>query len=266
MPTNASLRRGENVSFGYQRSCCEFCPQCLSSLEIYCPSRGFYGFSEKDIGSMASHVVFRESFVYKLPPGLSNEAAAPLMCAGATVFNVFDMYNVKPTERVGIVGIGGLGHLAIQFAAKWGCEVVVFSATEGKREEAMKFGAKEFYPTKGVQKFENITPIDHLLVTTSAQIDWALYLSVMQAPGTIYPLTYSEGDLNLPYQQFLLGGIRVQASIIATRAIMQRMLRFVVFHDIGAVIQRYELDVAGVEQAMADLREGKTRYKGVLSA
>lgn len=196
---------------------------------------------------------------------MSKEAASALMCGGATVFNVLDMFNIKPTERVGIIGIGGLGHLAISFAAKWGCEVVVFSATEAKREHAMQLGATEFYSTK-VEKFEGIAPIDHLMVTTSQQIPWPLYMSIMASPGTIYPLTVSADDLKIPYTPFLFSGLRIQASIVAPRVIYKRMLRFAEFHGIEARLQRYRLDEAGIEEAMADLREGRMRYRGVLCA
>ena len=226
----------------------------------------FYGFSEPDIGSMASHVVFHESFTYKLPAEMANDAASALMCGGATVFNVLDMFNVKPTQRVGIVGVGGLGHLAIQFAANWGCEVVVFSATEDKREQALQFGATEFYATNGVGKLENIAPIDHLMVTTTQQIPWPLYIPIMALPGTIYPLTLSAGDLKIPYTPFLFGGLRIQASIVAPRVIYKRMLKFAAFHKIGATLHYYALDEAGIEKAMTDLREGKIRYRGVLCA
>ncbi|KAI4102580.1 MAG: hypothetical protein LQ339_004597 [Xanthoria mediterranea] len=259
------LKVDDNVAFGYQRSCCGTCSHCLQSLEIFCPSRAFYGFSEPDIGSMASHIPFQESFTYKIPPGISNGEASALMCGGATVFNVLDMFSVKPTDRVGVVGIGGLGHLAILFASKWGCEVVVFSSSE-KREDAMRFGATEFHVTKGVGKFENIDPIDQLLVTTSQQIPWGLYLPIMASPGTIYPLTLSEQDLQIPYPAFLFNGIRIQASIVAPRVISKRMLKFAAFHNIAPILQFYPLDEAGIEEAMADLRLGKTRYRGVLCA
>jgi D-arabinose 1-dehydrogenase-like Zn-dependent alcohol dehydrogenase len=100
------------------------------------------------------------------------------MCGGVTVWGALSVYNVRPTDRVGVIGIGGLGHLAIQFAAKMGCEVVAFSSTESKREEAMKFGAKEFHVTKGVTEFKNVKKINHLLITTSQQPDFSLYAPV----------------------------------------------------------------------------------------
>ena len=211
--------------------------------------------------------MFRENHLYKVPAGLSNAAAAALQCGGATVFNVLDMYNVRPTQRVGIIGLGGLGHLAVQFASKWGCDVVVFSGTESKREEALKLGAREFYCTKGITEFDkNIQPVDHLLVTTSVQIPWAMYMAIMQLPGTIYPLTLSEDNLSVPYLPFLFGGLSFQGSIIAPRIIHRRMLEFAAFHGVRAMVQQYELDLEGVQTAIDDLKAGKMKYKAVLSA
>ena len=105
---------------------------------------------------------------------MSSEDAAPLMCAGATVFNALNANNVKAYHRVGVLGIGGLGHLAIQFAAKMGCEVVVFSSTTSKKAEALEFGAREFHSVTELGKGENIRPIDHLLVTSHSLPDWSV--------------------------------------------------------------------------------------------
>ena len=197
-----------------------------------------YGFGDLETGSMASHAIFHESFTYKLPSALSNKVASALMCGGATVFNVLDMFNMKPTGRVGIVGVGGLGHLAIQFAAKWGCEVIVFSGTDNKRKDAMAIGASEFYVTKSLDEIKIPAPIDHLLVTTSKQIPWSLYLPIMVSPSTIYPLYVDTDDLNVPSMPFLTKGLRFQGSIIAPRAVHKRMLDFAVFLNIRPIIMR----------------------------
>ena len=133
-----------------------------------------FAFNDHEIGSFGSHVVWDAGSLHKIPDGMKSEHAAPLMCGGATVWGALSVYNVRSTDRVGVIGVGGLGHLAIQFAAKMGCEVVVFSGTESKREEAIAFGAHEFYATKGVKEFKGIKKLNHLLVTTSELPDFNL--------------------------------------------------------------------------------------------
>ena len=140
----------------------------MTGHETFCPERVMYGMANFDIGSFASHAVWREAYLFKIPESIPNQYAAPLMCGGATVFGALEMYGVRPTDRVGIIGVGGLGHLAIQFAANMGCEVVVFSGTDSKKEEATRLGAMEFYATKGLKELKVSKPVNHLLVTTSA--------------------------------------------------------------------------------------------------
>ena len=258
--------RDDRVGFGYQHSSCGSCAQCLRGLETYCSRAVMYGFADLDTGSMASHAVFRESFTYKIPSALSNETACALMCGGATVFALLDMFNVKPTDRVGIVGVGGLGHLAIQFAAKWGCEVVAFSGTADKRDDAMALGAKEFIVTKGLDAIKIPTTIDHLLVTSSKQVRWGLYLPIMAPCSTIYPLCVDVEDIKIPCIQFLCKGLRLQASVVAPPVVHKRMLDFAAVHDIRPMVMRYKLSKQGIEQAIEDLEKGRMRYKGVLSA
>lgn len=263
-PACTLLKKGDRVGWGYEHDSCSHCEQCLKGTETYCPERKMYGYADADQGSFASHGVWREAFLFKTPDSLPDEAAAPLQCGGATVFNALHMYNTQPTDRIGVVGVGGLGHLAIQFAAKMGCDVVVFSGTDSKKDEAKRLGASEFYATKGTEEFKDVKPINRLLVTTSAQVDWKLYLPVMAPGGTIFPLSVDEGDFKIPYMGLLAQGLTVQGSIVAPRYIHKRMLEFAAHHQIKPITQHYEMNEEGIEKAMKDLDEGNVRYRAVL--
>lgn len=164
---------GDRAGWGYLHNCCMHCDQCLSGNEMFCAQRAMYGEADLDMGAFASHAIWKATFLFHLPETLSSAEAAPLMCAGSTVFNPLETY-VRPTDRVGVVGIGGLGHLAIQFASKMGCEVVVFSGTEKKKEEAKKLGATEFYATRGATRLNIGRRVNHLIITTSSLPDWNL--------------------------------------------------------------------------------------------
>jgi D-arabinose 1-dehydrogenase-like Zn-dependent alcohol dehydrogenase len=133
-----------------------------------------FSVTDLDQGSFASHSVWPETRLVKIPDEISSADAGPFMCAGQTVFIPLLRNGISPTSRVGIVGIGGLGHLAIQFAAAWGCEVVVFSSSDNKKQEALDFGATEFYNTRNLRAADFPKKLDHLLVTTSVKPDWDL--------------------------------------------------------------------------------------------
>jgi D-arabinose 1-dehydrogenase-like Zn-dependent alcohol dehydrogenase len=260
------FKKGDRVGWGYQHDSCGHCRECLRGAETFCAERQMYGSADLDQGSMASHAVWKEDFLFKIPDAIGLQDAAPLMCGGATVFNALRFHDVKSTERIGVIGIGGLGHLAIQFAAKMGCEVVVFSGTDSKKEEAMKLGATEFYATKGAKELKLEKKINHLLVTTSAQPDWNLYIPVMAPSGTIYPLSVDSGELKLPYMGLLLNGLRVQGSLVAARQIHREMLEFAAHHQIKPIVQTFSLNVDGITDAFNRLESGEMRYRGVLVA
>jgi D-arabinose 1-dehydrogenase-like Zn-dependent alcohol dehydrogenase len=278
------FKKGDRVGWGYLHWSCGHCKQCLSGTETLCAERKMYGTADLEQGSMAEAAIWNENFLFAIPDMIESQDAAPLMCGGmysqwlfsgfystnvalgATVFNALQMYGVKSTDRVGVIGVGGLGHLAIQFAAKMGCEVVVFSGTNSKREEATKLGAREFYATKDVKELKINKRINHLLVTTSAQPDWNLYLSILAPGATIYPLSVSEGNLSLPYMPIIEQSLRIQGSIVAARQIHREMLEFAAYHEIKPIVQTFKLDKAGIDEAFKTLEEGKMRYRGVLVA
>ncbi|KAJ7451755.1 putative NADP-dependent alcohol dehydrogenase C 2 [Mycena galericulata] len=259
------LKIGDVVGWGFTHKTCGHCEECLAGKDQYCLDSEKYGSSNLHQGSFGSHAIWDASYLFKVPDGLAPEDAAPLMCGGATVFGVIESYNIRPTDRVGVIGIGGLGHLAIQFLAKMGATVVVFSSTDSKREEALRLGATEFYATKGVKKFE-MARLNHLLVTTSVQPDWKPILKVMRPTGTIYPLTVSDGDLSIPFLPVVSEGLTVQGSAVSSRAVHRKMLDFATRHNIKPIIETFPLTKSGVEEGMARLREGKMRYRGVLVA
>lgn len=265
-PEVRELKKGDRVGFGYQHNSCGHCQQCLTGRETFCPERVMYGMGDLDTGSFASHAVWREAFLFQIPEQIPNEYAAPLMCGGATVFNALEMYGVRPTDRVGIIGVGGLGHLAIEFASKMGCEVVVFSGSTSKKEEAEKMGAMEFYATKGVKDLQIERPVNVLLITSSAQPDWNMYMDVLAPGAMVFPLSVADGNLEVPYMPLLLKGIRIQGSVVAPRAIHNEMLRFAAVHGIRPVIETFPLTKEGVEGAFEHLDKGQMRYRGVLVA
>ena len=166
----------DRVGIGYVRGGCGSCEECILGYNFYCTrAPNNYGAkdSDADVATWATHAMLPALRLAKIPDSIPSEYAGPLMCAGQTVWLPFARTDIRPWHTVGIVGVGGLGHLAIQFASKMGCEVVVFSGSEGKRAEAIALGASEFYTGEDL-KGEGMRRgfVDHLLVTTSQLPDW----------------------------------------------------------------------------------------------
>lgn len=180
-----------------------------------------YGTHDHNKGGFASHFPINQKYVFSIPKNLPLQYAAPMMCAGATVFSPL-WEHVKPTDHVGIIGVGGLGHIAIQFAHKMGCEVTVFSGTDSKREEALKLGADRFIATKGKKELdlgEGARKLNALIASTSALPDFGQYYPILDSGAAILPLSVTgpEEKIAVPYMQFLQSGFNVIGSIIAPR-------------------------------------------------
>ncbi|KAJ0420223.1 chaperonin 10-like protein [Aspergillus carlsbadensis] len=261
-PSTRYLKNGDRVGWGYQVDSCGHCQDCLQGFEVHCAQRQMYSEKNFDQGSFASHAIWRESFLHKIPEALSDVAAAPLQCGGGTVFQA--LQGVKSTDTVGILGIGGLGHLAIQFAAKMGCRVVVLSGSERKREEAFKLGAHEFIATKGATSLSVKNRIDRLLVTAAVPPDWNLLIPILASRAAIYPLTVNQGNFSIPYMALISQGIHIVGSQIPTRAVHKQMLEFAAFHRIEPITETFPMTEESITEAMDKLDRGEVYYRAVL--
>ncbi|KAL8329985.1 hypothetical protein RB597_005335 [Gaeumannomyces tritici] len=168
-PEVTQFKVGDRAGGGYYRGSCGTCRYCLTGQDIWCYERSIFGEGDYDNGTFGEYYVGRETYLHRIPDALASEHVVPLQCAGATTYNAL-VQVVRPGDRVGIVGIGGLGHLAIQIARKMGTEVVVFSTSRNKEEEAKKFGASEFHLLDELEKLT--APVDMLVVAGSKYPDW----------------------------------------------------------------------------------------------
>ncbi|KAH6627712.1 chaperonin 10-like protein [Chaetomium tenue] len=267
-PEAKYLKKGDRVGWGYETDSCGHCHECIRGEEVFCLERAMYGGANLDQGSFASGAIWREAFLHPIPDGITDEEAAPLQCGGATVYTA--LYDVRPNEVVAIMGVGGLGHLAIQFAAKMGCRVVVLSGSDSKRDQALALGAHKFVAMKD---FDNASKelagswaISRLLVTTAAQPAWDTLMPMMGPKSRVYPLSVSAGNLVIPYMPLILQGIAVQGSLVATRSVHREMLEFAAAHNIRPVIQTFPMTEEGIKEALDLLEQGKVKYRAVLVA
>jgi len=260
------LKVGDVVGWGYIHTSCNECDLCMSGHDNYCRKAILYGEGDFDQGAFGSHAIWDAAWLFKVPAKLAPEHAAPLMCAGAAVFGVIENYNIRPNDRVGVVGLGGVGHIAIQFLAKMGVRPVVFSSSEAKREEAFRLGASEFYVTTGDAPLDIGTHLGHLMVTTSTFPDWTPFINVLNSTGVIYPLTVCAAPLILPTMPVVMRGLTIQGSGCASRGVQTKMLDFAAAHGIKPIVERFPMTKEGVEEGMAKLAEGTVRYKAVLVA
>lgn len=248
---------------------CGVCDQCISGNMVYCANgKKEYGVGNTDQGSFGTGAVWKEQLLFKLPQNLASDDAAPLMCAGITVWAPLVRNGLKPTDVVGVVGIGGLGHLAIQFASKMGCEVVALSGTEEKREEATKLGAHYFVATKDAKTLIVPRKINHLLVTTAKMPDWKQYESILAPLASVYPLTVTDFSTNLeiPFMPFLLTGRRFIGSTVPPKLVYEQMLEFAAIRGVKPIIEKFPMTREGVVNSLKKLEDGNMRYRGVLYA
>ncbi|MEM9706475.1 MAG: NAD(P)-dependent alcohol dehydrogenase [Pseudomonadota bacterium] len=214
-------------------------------------------------GGFAERVRCQWVWATPLPDDLSVESAGPLFCGGITVFNPIIEFGVKPTDRVGVIGIGGLGHLAIQFLNKWGCEVTAFTSTPEKAEEAKSFGAHKILSSRDPDEWAASSRyFDLIMSTVAVDMDWAL-VSMMLAPrGRLHMVGISPSPVALPAFVMISEQRAFSGSPLGAPDTTRRMLEFCARHDIKPKIEVFPM--SKINEAMKHLEDGNARYRIVL--
>src|SRR6478736_1982666 len=183
---------GDRVGVGGMVNSCRECENCRAGMENYCLKGNTQAYAARDRdgsitqGGYSTHIVVDEDFVLKVPAAIPYEAAAPLLCAGITTYSPLAHWNAGPGKRVAVVGLGGLGHMAVKIAAAMGAEVTVLSQTLKKQEDGLRLGAQHYHATSDPATFEALkNSFDLIVNTVSAPIDMGAYLSLLRLDGTL---------------------------------------------------------------------------------
>jgi uncharacterized zinc-type alcohol dehydrogenase-like protein len=259
-PAVSRFSIGQRVAAGWQRSSCMECEWCTRGLENCCPSQQATCVGHH--GGFAEAIRIDSRFVCPLADGLPSAAAAPLLCAGITVYSPLRQ-DAQPRSRVGVIGVGGLGHLALRFARAFGCEVTAFSTTAAKQEEALRLGAHHFVNSRDpAQMAKCARSLDLLLDTVPAELDWAAWLSLLRPKGVLAVVGVPPGAVSVPAELLIVGQLSLRGSVIGSRSAIEEMLRFAALHGITA--QAETMPMAEVNAALDRVRRNQARYRIVL--
>ncbi len=259
------IQVGQRVGVGAICGSCMNCEWCESGKQNVCPNRVdtvMRGIQ----GGFATHVrASNWRFAHPIPDAIASEHAGPLLCAGITVFAPLLRYNVRPTERVAVVGIGGLGHLAVQYLAKWGCDVTAISSSRDKEDQARGFGAGHFIATKDTDELKRSTgSFDFIMSTVSADLPWDEYLAALRPQGTLCIVGLPENSIALSAFSLLTSEKVVAGGIPGSLVETRQMLAFSARHGIKPMVETFPMTEA--DQALNHVRQGKARFRAVLVA
>lgn len=254
----AESNLGERVGISWVHSSCLHCKECLSGDTNICQEK-LSIYNKGKFGGFADFIIADSRFVYPIPESLDSCYAAPLLCAGATVYAPLIHHKIQANHSVGVLGIGGLGHLALQFCKAFGCEVSAISSSPSKEDEAKKFGASHFYTYDNLP----ISPqFDFLLCTVDANLDWNKILCLLKTNGTLCLVSRPSNGILFDATHLVSTQRQISGSNNANRAIMREMLSFAAMHKIKPQIEL--LPLSQVNDGIKKIQTNKVRYRIVL--
>ncbi|HLP97112.1 MAG TPA: NAD(P)-dependent alcohol dehydrogenase [Sideroxyarcus sp.] len=255
------LSIGQYVGLGWHAGYCNECASCHDGDHNLCATAqativGHHGGFADKVRAAANSVI-------PIPDGIDLESAGPLFCGGVTVFNPLLQFGVKPTDKVAVIGIGGLGHMALQFLNAWGCEVTAFTSSAAKKAEALKLGAHHALNSRNPDEIKAAArSFDFIISTVNAKLDWNLYLGTLKPRGRLHFVGAVLTPLDLNVFSLIGAQLAVSGSPVGSPATIRKMLDFAKRHDIRPKIEKFLFE--DVNLAIERLRSGEARYRIVL--
>jgi uncharacterized zinc-type alcohol dehydrogenase-like protein len=257
------LRHGDRVGIGWQKGSCKECRDCVRGDENLCDeNRGLIVGSH---GGFADAVIADARFCFPIPKGIPSEAAGPLLCGGVTVYAALRHAGMSSGQEIGVIGVGGLGHLAVQFAARLGNRVTVFTTSQDKVGFAAKLGASDAILARdGKPTRKPARPLNILINTVPANLDWAAYLSLLDSDGALTFVGVPGEPARIPIHLLLSKRRRVTSSVIGNRHEILEMLDIADHFGVAPIIETFPLSAANA--AIEKIRRNTIRYRAVLIA
>lgn len=261
---------GDRVGVGCMVDSCRECDNCKAGQEQYCTGSGMIGTynavgkdGEPTYGGYSQKIVVDENFVVRIPDGLSLDVAAPLLCAGITLYSPLKRWGAAPGKKVAILGMGGLGHMGVKIAHALGAEVTVLSQSLRKKDDGLRLGADHYYATSDPKTFEELAGSFDLIVSTvSAPLDFNAYLSLLKSHGALVNVGAPEDPISLNLFSVIGGGKTLAGSMIGGIAETQEMLDFCAEHGLGAEIELIGADQ--INEAYERVIASDVRYRFVI--
>ena len=255
------LSVGQVVGLGWHSNYCHHCMSCLSGDQNLCATE--QGTIVGRHGGFADKVRADASAVIPLPEGMDIASAGPLFCGGITVFNPLKQFDVKPTDKVAVIGIGGLGHLAVQFLHAWGCEVTAFTSSASKIQEALDLGADHTLDSRNPDELTAAAGrFDFIISTVNVKLDWPSYMNTLKPKGRLHFVGATLEPLNISAFSLITAQRSVSGSPVGSPATIKQMLDFAKQHEIQPIVEFY--DFKDINAAIERLASGKARYRVVL--
>ena len=264
------LKVGDTAGVGCFVDSCRECDPCRRGLEQFCEKGAAWTYNATEMdrttptyGGYSSQIVVAERYALKVPAGLDPARAAPLLCAGITTYSPLRQWNTKKGDRVGVVGLGGLGHMAVKLAASMGAEVTMLSTSRSKEADARRLGAQAFESTRDDATFEKLAGrFDLLIDTISAPHDYNRYLGMLRPQGAMVIVGVPPEPTPVAAMSLIAGNRRLAGSAIGGIPETQEMLDYCARHEIGADVEI--IPIQKVNEAYDRMIRNDVRYRFVI--